>query len=531
MRTFVNPNFSNWLDGKDATGVASYTPARCMLIVVNYYNTTTLTESTMYLSTVGYVSGSSATSPHLPNQIYNPVIQEGIKYTEEVGVDFGSSPNLSFGDISLVNIDGSIDSWINHVWTNRSIKIYYGDTSWPVDDFELVFTGTIADLKIQSIDRLSLQIRDKLERLNTTLYEKTIGDAGGTASNSTELAPLCFGEAFNITPKLLDPSIEKYIVHNGPVEQIYKVRSNGVPLLLTTDYTVDAAAGTFTLVNSAMGTTITCTVQGSKPGLTYLDTIDKIISELVTNTNYGFPSTALGQFTAADIDTAQLAQFAANGTGGAYTVGIYITDRENLLDICYQIAASVGAQLTISTEGKLRLIQIVDPSTVTPVGTISRSDIIQFSLNIEDTLKIQAGYTLNYSKNYTVMEELLTEIDPRDKVIYAREYFKATATPDTTVQNLYGMFTEPEPVNTLLVSESNATAEANRRLNLLKTKRRILSFEGTPSLFKYELGDPLYIQHPRFSLDAANSGLGTKSIVVSKQVDWANSRIFLKVLI
>lgn len=674
-------------------------------------------DDTKYLSTVGYVSGTATTHPS--NQVYNPIIVEGIKYTEEIATEFNSSPSLSFGDISLANLDGSIDSWVNHTWINRPIKIYYGDVRWPADSFQLIFNGTVADIKIQNIDRLSLQIRDKLERLNTTLYETTLG---GTSSNATSLLPLCFGECFNVEPLLVDPINLVYQVHNGPIQEIIEVRDNGFALALTSDYTVDLTNGKFTLLGSPAGqitasikgatvassnlltysedftngsytrasgctvssnvstapnstttadifiegntntrqwiaraytvsantyytfsayvkansrnyagivigksgtpfnrigyivdlttgnittnytissvisynrftpinygngwwklavsvimdtssTDLICELFASPDGSTvnylgtntscfdtwgwqlekrayptpyigttttaapplYINNPADIISEITTNTTYGSNSVVApytGQFSGSDLDPTNLLPFAASSSGSS-TVGVYLTDRENLLDVCHTLTASVGAQLVISTEGTLRVIQITDPATVTPVGTITKEDIIQYSLGIEDILEVSAGYVLDYSKNWLVQTDIQTYIADNLKAVFAEEY-QTVRSSDSFTKSINNLYKEPEAVQTNLVTTAQAQAECDRRLNILKTKRRLVSFISDTRLIAYELGDPVYLQHTRFSLDTANSGLGTKGIIVSKQVDWANSRTQFKVLI
>jgi hypothetical protein len=192
--------------------------------------------------------------------------------------------------------------------------------------------------------------------------------------------------------------------------------------------------------------------------------------------------------------------------------------------------------MVISTDGLLRLVKITDPNDLTQspaltfVGTVSQSDIIQYSLGVEDILTVQAGYVVNYSQNYTVGGELAAGITDEDVAILSKQWYTERAM-DTAVQAVYNTYTEPAPVDTMLSKQTEAQAEALRRCNLLKSKRRLVSFQSSTSILRYELGDPVYISHPRFSLSSANSGLGTKGIVVYKQVDWANSRINYKVLI
>jgi hypothetical protein len=85
----------------------------------------------------------------------------------------------------------------------------------------------------------------------------------------------------------------------------------------------------------------------------------------------------------ADLDLVQLAAF-----DGAYTqgVGLYVHDRLNKLDACQQLAASVGAQVVMTTLGLLRLI----PITLSGLGAaadVTDEDIEDKSLHISQRTK------------------------------------------------------------------------------------------------------------------------------------------------
>lgn len=221
---------------------------------------------TRYLSNRGYVTRPSDTPA---NTSYLPRVVGGIKVGRKLSLD--SSIQLSFGDIELTNFDGLLDSWADDYWVNRSIKIYLGDSSWVRSDFRLVFSGITTGIDTRKRDSVNIKISDKLQRLNYPVSETKLG---GTSSLADNLIPLLFGECHNIEPLLVDASVNEYQIHNGPVESIFEVRDNGIPVL----YTPFVSTGKFRL-NQAPAGQITCSAQGymrSQNMLQYSEAFDNV---------------------------------------------------------------------------------------------------------------------------------------------------------------------------------------------------------------------------------------------------------------
>ena len=151
--------------------------------------------------------------------------------TEELSFD-GSGGGLSYGDVEIYNIAGERDAWLDYIWRNRSIKVYFGDLSWPRASFQLVFNGAISDLASKSRTTLNFIIRDKLELLNSSVTTTTLG---GSTENAAKLIPLTFGECCNATPLLANPATHSYRVHDGAIENIIEVRDNGAPVTVAKD--------------------------------------------------------------------------------------------------------------------------------------------------------------------------------------------------------------------------------------------------------------------------------------------------------
>jgi len=490
-------DFTAWLT--DPTAI------RCVLVEA-VANVATV-DTTRYLSTKNYADT-------VAGRIYDPIVNaESVQLIERMSLD--NSPSMSFGDIEIYNMDGALDSWLTDIWVNKSITVLVGDVRWARADFTTIFSGTIDDIDSRSRDTLNIKVRDKLQRLNTPITETTLG---GTSVNKNELLPLCFGECFNISPLLINPSTLEYQVHEGAgigadkIESIIEVRDNGVPVSFT--YSASLVKTKFTLATQPFGQ-VTASVQGFKDVSTWINTVSLIVQAIVTK--YG----GVNKFTSGDLDTVQLAAFEAANT---QPVGMYVESRENTLSICNKIAASVGAQLVMSRLGLLQLLKIELPASGTAFE-IDTNDIIENSLSISQKLPVKAAFKVNYDKNWTVQEGLQTGIPEDHKDMYALEWMSDTA-EDATVKTNYALDSEPVAIDTMLLTEADATTEATRLLNLYKTPRFVVTFTGTARLMELTLGQRVTLTYPRFGLDAAKEGQ-----VIGLSIDWSNLTVKCEVIV
>lgn len=481
-------NFTSWLT--DTTAI------RCIL--VEAVSNISSVDTTHYLSTKNYADEAAG-------RIYEPIVSAGsIQLIERMSID--SSPSMSFGDVEIYNIDGSLDSWLTDIWTNKSITILVGDVRWARADFTTIFSGTIEDIDSRSASTLNIKVRDKLQRLNTPMTETKLG---GTTINKNELIPLCFGECFNVDPLLSNPATLEYKVHPTAIESIIEVRDNGVPVSATKT----PAQGKFTLAAQPFGK-VTASVQGNKPSA-WETTVSQIVQRI--STTYG----GANKFSSGDLDAVQLAAF---DSANPQDIGVYLKDRGNTLSVCNEIASSVGAQLVMSRLGKLQLLKVDLPAPGTPFD-IGVDDIIQNTISVSRKLPVKAAFKVNYDKNWTIQQGLQTGIPEEHKNMYALEFVSVTA-EDATVKTNYSLSSEPVAVNTMLLTESDATAEATRLLNLYKTPRFIITFTGTARLVELTLGQAVTLTYPRFGLNAGKSGQ-----VIGLSIDWSNLTVKTEVLI
>lgn len=477
--------------------------------------------------TTRYLSTHAVTVDSIP---YLPVIKGTISIDESISTNYTAS--IGYGDIQIANNNGIYDSWLNDIWVNKSVKIYVGTLPAPgaistISDFELVIDGLVDDIDSKDRTQLNLKLHNKLEKINTSVSELLLGNyyQGNIVAEATyvnqyrnSLKPLVFGEVHNITPLLTDPTLLEYMVSPEAVEQIIEVRDNGVPVAFTqTSGTIAIPAGSFRLLATPTGT-ITCSVQGIKKTV---NIAGGSVSSTYTNTASNAIATILklwGQ--TLDYTELDATSFAALGT---QYVGVYVTERQNVLELCQSIAKSCGLIVTTTRTGKVKLVELDIPASATT--NITDSDIFLNTMVIGQKLDVVAGVKLGYAKNWTVQPTLLTYIPQQHKDLYATEWLESSQT-DSTIKNNYSVTTEPALETSYLVDKTQADAVALKKLNLFKAQRKIVNMTCTAKMLSVQVGDAVTITSSRFGFSG-----GTLGRVISTKPDWLRGRIELGVLV
>jgi hypothetical protein len=479
-------------------------------------------------STTRYVSTHGVTVDGIQ---YLPIIKGDITIDESISTNYSAS--ISYGDIELANNNGEYDSWLNDIWVNKSVKVYIGSYPAPgttsvLADYELIFDGIVSDIDSKNRTQLNIKIRDKLEKLNTSISEDLLGNyyqGSVLADNAViqnqyknNLKPLVFGEVHNTTPLLTDPSMLEYMANATAVEQIIEVRDNGVPVPFTVVGTIPIPAGSFRLVSGAPRGTLTCSVQGIKQTV---NITAGTTSATYTNTASNTIATILklyGQTLAySEIDAAS---FAANGS---QAVGVYVSDRVNVLSLCQEIAKNCGLILTTTRSGKVKLVDLTIPTSASTI--ITESDFLLNSLQLSEKLSVVAGVKLGYAKNWTIQTNISTGIPEEHKSLYATEWLESRQ-KDDAVKTAYGVTIEPALEPSYLIDKTQADAVALKKLTLFKTPREIFTMTCTARLLSLQVGDPVILASQRFGLNSGALGL-----VVSTKPNWLRGTIEIGVLV
>lgn len=559
-----------WLEDQSAIRIA--------LVVATVYSVQSAQETTLYFSSSSFTTTDGVT--------FNPVLVGKVSFTQSISNDGGAS--LSFSDLEFANYNGEFDDYLDsskYIWSNRSVQVYYGDPRFQSSlgdiaiKFRLIFDGVIDDVDSRTNKYFNLKIRNKLERLNTPITESKLGTYGvwaGGQTNQDTIKPLVFGECFNITPLLIDPSTLEYMVSDGAVERIIEVRDNGVPIYSdelpataiypgtrykiisagTTNFTsigaannnvntefvatgtgtgtgivstvggvvLDLANGKFKLTSPAAGS-VTCSVQGIKRtadwdtgGLTntYTNTVCNLISLIVTI--YG---NSLTRFETTEIDSTNFNTFNTNNNSQEF--GVYVTGTETVLDICQKLASSIGSELIIDSTGKLKLIKygVGYGSTV----AITPRDIMFNSLSIVNRIPLTASIKLGYAKNWTVQSGLVTNIPENHKDSYETEWLTVTSV-NNTVRTNHKLTSDPAQKDTYLISQEDAQTECDRLRNYYSVQKTIYKFTCTAKHLSLAVGQPVTLTFPRFGLNSGVTGQ-----VVSISPDWLAGKTEIEVIV
>ena len=484
----IHSDLHGWLDAEDSI--------KCVLVeAVGHVGGD---EVVHYFSSAGYVTTPACTPA---NQVYLPYVDSIGSLNETLSLN--GKPSISLGEISLDNSEGNLDSLLDVIWTNRDVSVFIGDSRWPRDQFRRIYRGVIDDIVVKNRNSMSLKIMDRLQALNTPISDAVLVD------KDNALIPLCFGEVCNVTPTLVDESLLEYQLHNGSVESIEEVRDKGVPV----GYVPNNTNGTFTLTAKPFGQ-VTCSVKGDATG-GYTDRVAPLISRLATE--YGSART---RFTTVDLDLDNLNDFDALHP---QCVGIYLDSRTNTLEVMSRLADSVGASVTVSKEGLLRLHKI-QAATGVPVLEIDEFDMVENSFSVRTRIPVIAAHKVAYNRNWTTQTDLATGL-PESHRDQWEEDWKYVNSKDTAVADLYRLFDEPEPIETHLQIKSEAQQEADRLTEFFKVQRYIYSFQGFSKLLTLELADEVQITHSRF---VSGSVLG---LVVGLKGDWIKGTATVEVLV
>lgn len=471
-----------------------YGSSRCILVEID------ADEGMIRLSDRGYVTSPGDTPA---NTLYQPAIAGGVSLTESLPIS--GTARMSVGDVELHNEDGSTE-WLRDIPLHgRAIRIYYGDPSWPRDDFRLQIAGVIASLGSRKAGRLNIILQDRLAALDVPVATTRIGGAG---PNADVLRPVVLGEVHNLQVPLETQSTHAYRVHDGTMERLIEVRNNGAPVS-TTD---SLSAGTFVLTaNPSQAATITASIQGDKTGGAYRNTVAALVELLATKYAGLAPE---------DLDSDNLTDFE---TDHPQPVGLAVTDTRSALQCAQNLASSVGAQVSVSRLGQLRLLKLALPAT--PVMEIRPEDYEQGSLRPNGEPDIIAAVTLGYCRNWLVQQSLAGGVPPEHVALYQREWLTATKV-STITATTYRLPVDVEQQNTLLLRKTDAETEAQRRLDLWKVPRRIFTLTGFASLLPLEPGMGVTLYHPAHGLSSGKNG-----IVISARPDWSAARNTLEILI
>ena len=453
-----------------------------LLIELSGYDPFNQQEVDYQFSDIGYFD-------HIKNKIYPGLISDSLGLSTEIEIQFDSPNARSYiGDIKLYNHDGELDFMIDQVFTHREIRMYTGSEYADRAQFNLVFSGYIDDVYPEK-DFISFRIKDKLEVLNKKIPLKEIVVGG-----EYKFLPLCLGDCFNISPVLVDPANHIYQVHDGEVEDIIEVRDDGVKV----EFLKDNKFGKFKLARSPFGQ-ITCDVHAGAMILSASDAIKYLIDFSIKNINYTLNS---------DL---------------TMSIGIYIENNDNLLDLINQICTSANAFfIEDRVLNSFKTLDIFSMDLQSPTKVIEKDEILDFS--VTERIIPTARFWVNYAKNWTIQENtagaVTAEFSDQLRKKFLTEIFQ-----DNEKELIYRSgFAELSAKETLLVNRDELAILGKKWLDYYKEIRTLYTIKMVLD-YGFYIGMCVKINYNRFRL-----GLRTGFIVAISE-DFVNGQMIIKVIV
>lgn len=462
----------------------------------------------------------------------------------------GSRTTSNYGKLRFLNSDGKLDLWLDYGFDGRNLKLLVapiGVTNLDTHSVE-VFNGKIDKLEIEDNNYLSLSFRDPLLLLDTPIQPtnysvgETITYFDGTTNVTVTVTdnlkdktkPMVYGKVYNIEPVLISSADRVYQVDSMPIHAITAVYDKGVLLTPGVGYVVDTSKGVFELIHNNAGT-ITCDVEGR---ILYSTSYSARLSEIVKDIliNKGIPISVLDEVVNRSVD-----------------VGIYISDRENTLDVLDKLVSSVDGFYGFKPNGMFILGNLTVPNTSVPshiagnnfskygdlfsdragnlyvlgsdlvapidyasVETLSESGIITPVDRITKLTEsdIIGNYTLTtvgdvvyrakvrHSKNYTVQTDVAYSVSGAVKEFMSKEY-RDVVSEDLAIQTKHTRAIEYIQEESYLVDSTFGAILANRFLQ--KNKMPVLELRMTVqsySMADVTLGSILNIFDYRFGFSS-----------------------------
>jgi hypothetical protein len=327
----------------------------------------------------------------------------------------------------------------------------------------------------------------------------------GTADDiKGQVKPRTYGKVFNVTPPMVNASKQTFEVNDDRLANISAVYHGGLTVTQGSDYpsvtTLHAASvsaatyatsfieGYFRLGSAVEAEVTADVIQGAAADRT----VAQILKALALEAGVSEDDISDDDVTALDADaTAE--------------VGVWIDDDSTFSDIMDQVAVSQGAYYGFDPTGVLRMGRLTEPDE-TAVVTLHAYDIDLDELRrrpITDNGAPAWRVTVRWGRNYTVQESgLYGSVTPARRA-YLREEFRSAVSENTATLDQYRMAGEIT-VDTLLTTEADAQAEADRLLALYGVRRDVWDVRVPISVVSdngLRLMDTVGLQLDRYGLD------------------------------
>lgn len=422
----------------------------------------------------------------------------------------GGATKLETGEITLANVDGALDHWLNYSFEGRPVIIRSGSGGAYPASFSTLLAGTVDGIDVTPT-QLVIRLRDKQylfdKPARTALYGGTNvlpnGVDGVAADLKGKARPAAFGKVFNVTPPQVNTSRLTFEV--GPCNSVDAVYSNGAALTAGAVYTSLAdmeanspasgqfrawPAGGYFRIGSYNAEQITADVT---EGATVADrTVAQVLKRLAASAGV-----LVGDISFSDI--------AALDALNPAVVGIWIDDdNSTFASAMDEIAGSIGAWYGFDQAGALRMGRLSEPAG-TPVLTIRDYDMLSTPERQppRDASGPAWSATVNHTKCWTTQTSGLAGSAAARAGFVGVERRSSNAA-DASIKVQWLMSGKLE-VDTLLTTTADGDAEAARLLAMHKVRRDLFDLTVSVNLLSkrpVRIADVIAVQTDRYGMSA-----------------------------
>lgn len=316
--------------------------------------------------------------------------------------------------------------------------------------------------------------------------------AGGTAASISYDNGTTWSATSGTLPTPLAAFTDYWVIPDGLTTTSFKVSATrgGAVLALTNTttggaligyhWTADIATGKIHLDQKPAGKLTLDGVAGSTDAATIvIDALDAI-----------------------NVDPASLRKFQATCP---QTMGIYIKDRRNRLDVAQDIVNGIGAWYGHGREGLLRFGRVEG----NPAGydhVLIADDMVQGSLQIEKMIPPEKRHRLSYRKNWTNQSgALFADVSPDNVTLFSNDFSVSqpvTGTDEGANGSFHALAVIPDAQETMIALASDAATEAARLDAMYFGWGAIFSVTARRIATQFDIGHVVKVVHGRYGLAA-----------------------------
>ena len=470
-----------------------------------------------YSSGAGYVTSPSATPA---NTFYPPRVMKPTEFSRTAFSDARVMGGSSVGDgeVILANADGGLNDLLDYGFDGRSLRILVGrETAAYPAGFTEFYSGTV-EAADATADTIVLRLRDRLALLDLPFSDVRYAGTNSLPSGKEgteddikgQIKPRAYGRCYQVPLIQVNTALKIWQCHDGAVYAIDAVYDRGSLLTFGSNHANLAALEAATVASNTyhtcraeglirFGTTPfgppTADIRGDATG-SYVDRVGAIVKRaLMTQCGVSFGDIDSSSFTALDA--------AAN-----YEVGIYVAGDESRQSVIDQLLLSVGAWLVPDRTGVWQVGRLTAPAG-SPAATFTADHIL--SQTKRPPADPERGVpvwqvSLRYKRYWQTFRD--TDVDIAGGVSEATraqlvQEWRTVTAEDASVKTAH-LLSPLLKRDTLLVSATDAQAEADRILALHKVRRDMVDADvainaGTASL---DLGQEARLKTSRMGYGA-----------------------------